>query len=93
MHSIPKLLRPVIDIQNDQNPILTYFEMGAWDPWARRMIELGIARETAIRISREIKSFNVLEGEIINDKLLIDAVKKIRRNLNYWEQLQIDDFI
>ncbi len=93
MHSIPKLLRPLIDIQNAQNPILTYLEMGAWKPETRRMIELGIARETAVSINRETVDLSLLEDNKVSDNLLVGAIKKIYKKLNYWEQLQLDDFL
>ena len=52
--SIPKLLKPVLDIQDPENPILSFVEMGAYSPLSRRLIEFGVPRETALRIKNLI---------------------------------------
>jgi len=94
-YSIPKLLKPVLDIQSPENPILNFVEMGAYSPLSRRLIEVGVPRETAIRIKNLIaveygKNYTSQE---MDDKIIFKLLKQIKENLNYWEKIQIEGFI
>jgi replicative superfamily II helicase len=94
-YSIPKLLKPILDIQKPNNPILSFVEMGAYSPLPRRLIEFGIPRETALKIKNIVKekySENYINEEL-DDNLIVDLLKKIEINLNYWEKTQINSLI
>lgn len=95
MYSIPKLMQPLVQIQDEDNILLTYMEMGAYYPETRRMIEIGIPRETSIRLTGIMKknNVNVIVGENVDDNLLFKFLKKYSNQLDYWEQVQIEDFI
>lgn len=91
-YSIPKLLKPILDIQNPENPILSFVEMGAYTPLARRLVEYGIPRETAIKIKNlivEMKGKNFVSEEL-DDEIIFGLLKQIKVNLNYWEKIQIE---
>lgn len=94
-YSIPKLLKPILDIQNPENPILSFVEMGAYSPISRRLIEFGIPRETAIRIKNLIdeKYGTIYSSEELEDELILELLKKSKANLNYWEKIQIEGLI
>jgi DEAD/DEAH box helicase len=49
-HKLRRILEPVVLIQTPENPILISIEMGAYSPQVRRLMELGVPREVAIRI-------------------------------------------
>lgn len=87
MYDVPKLLKPLVAIQATDNPILGMIEMGAYRPEIRRMIELGVPRETAVRIGRA-RGFPAAEA--FNDEQLLAAARVVAKQLNYWEQEQLD---
>jgi len=89
---VPKLLKPVIDIQNNANPLLSFLEMGAYSPFTRKLIEVGVPRETSITIKKLAeKAFGekVINKEIDNDSISY-IIKEIYSQLNYWEQAQVE---
>ena len=83
--NIPKLLRPLLAIQDSENPLLGILELGAYRPEVRRLIELGVPRETAIRIQRSARLPDPAEG----DRRLLAASLQASLRLNYWEQQQV----
>lgn len=94
-YSIPKLLKPILDIQNPENPILSFIEMGAYSPLSRRLIEFGVPRETAIRIKNLIdeKYCKNYSSEELDDELIFEFLKQSKANLNYWEKIQIEGLV
>jgi hypothetical protein len=93
--SIPKLLKPILDIQDQTNPILSFIEMGAYSPLTRRLIEFGIPRETSITIKNLIfKEYScAVFDKKVNDEILLKLVNKQYNNLGYWEQIQIKNIL
>ena len=94
-YSIPKLLKPILDIQDQTNPILSFIEMGAYSPITRRLIEFGIPRETSIKINNLIlKEYgSIINKQNIDDKILLTLLKKCYNYLGYWERIQIENII
>ncbi|WP_139787031.1 DEAD/DEAH box helicase [Cohnella massiliensis] len=89
--SIPKLLQPIVQLQNQTNPILSFIEMGAWKPLTRRIIELGLPRETAIRIVN-LSNTTSFKNDI-DEKSLRQLLSSVYNKLNYWEQKQLDEYV
>ena len=90
---IPKLLKPVIEIQNPDNPILTYLEAGAFDPKLRGLIGKGIHRETAIRLLEHFKDGDFLTNDDeIAEIGFSEFIKKARDSsrLNIWDKKLIE---
>ncbi|MDO8725919.1 MAG: DEAD/DEAH box helicase, partial [Candidatus Methanoperedens sp.] len=92
-YSIPKLLKPILDIQDQTNLILSFIEMGAYSPITRRLIELGIPRETSIKINSLIfkENSSIVIDQKVNDEILLNSLYKCYDDLNYWEKIQIKD--
>ena len=90
---IPKLLKPIIEIQNPGNPILTYLETGAFDPKLRVLIGKGIHRETAIRLLEHVKDIDfVTNDDEIVEKEFSEFIKKAfdTSKLNIWDKKLIE---
>jgi hypothetical protein len=87
VHDVPKLLRPLVAMQDENNPILGFMELGAYRTEVRRLIELGVPRETAIRVRAKIKRSDIAS---LTDRGLLGATKEAAAKLNLWERLQID---
>jgi hypothetical protein len=83
---VPKLLKPIAAMQSEDNPIVGFLEMGAFRPEVRRLIELGIPRETALRARARLK---LDAGAALSDTELLAAARSVAGHLNYWEQRQI----
>ena len=88
---VPLLLKPIFDIKNPESIVLTCMQSGALHPVTRKMIELGIARETAIYLYEKIFS---------NDKKSDVQEQEIRKRIAYkysefpyWIKCQLDFLI
>lgn len=92
-YSIPKLLRPLIQIQDEDNPILGFIEMGGHKEETRRLIELGIPRETSAFISNLMDAQSFKIEEHMPDDELKHYVSRITKNLSPWERVQVEDII
>ena len=47
-YDLPMLLKPIYDVKQIEPVFITFLEAGAYQPLARKLIEIGIPRETAI---------------------------------------------
>ncbi len=83
-YNLPKLLRPVVLIHGNNNPILGFIEMGGYHPTTRKLIELGLPRETAVR-ARHLLG----QSSISDDSTLVRKCFEISRQMNEWEASQI----
>jgi len=94
-YSLPKLLRPVVHMQDIDNPILSFIEMGAYRPITRRLIEIGVPRETALKIFKRIDKQNIkiiVEDKVSDNKLLAFLQQNLE-NLTYWERIQLQTIV
>lgn len=94
MYSIPKLLKPIAQIQNDNNAVLTFMELGAYQPLTIRMIEYGLPRETAIKVTGILKrnfpkEFKQNMNKDECDQVISTYTDSIIDKLNYWEVKQL----
>ena len=86
---VPLLLKPIFDIKNPESLFLTCMQAGAVHPITRKMVELGIPRETAIYLYQIIYS-DKKDIENIEEK---DIRKNILEKFNefpYWIRVQLD---
>lgn len=86
---VPLLLKPIFDIKNPESPFLICMQAGAVHPITRKMVELGIPRETAIYLYQIIYS-DKKDIENIEEK---DIRKNILEKFNefpYWIKVQLD---
>ncbi|WP_165838215.1 DEAD/DEAH box helicase [Pontibacter arcticus] len=95
-YRLPKLLHPTFSMLEQENPLLSFMEHGAYKPETRRLIEFGISRELAIKISSLLK----IEGAPTQNSELSDwfvkseLVRIYETNaLNHWENIQIEPHI
>lgn len=88
-YRIPSLLKPLYDIIHPGNMFLNFIEMGAYKPITRKIIELGVPRETAIRITSLIEEI----PDTNDEKWIRSAIEKISGRLNFWERIQLDSII
>lgn len=89
--SIPLLLKPLFDIKNPESSFLSCMQSGAYNIATRTMIELGIARETAIYLNGLL-----FENEKISNLSRVDIEIFIRNKIcenylsfPYWIQAQL----
>jgi hypothetical protein len=90
-YRIPSLLKPLYDMIYPGNMFLNFIEMGAYKPVTRKIIELGVPRETAIRITSLINDSTIPDTN--DEKWIRSAIEKISGRLNYWERIQLDSVI
>ncbi len=87
VYDLPKLIRPVVMMQDLENPLLGFIELGAYRPDSRRLIELGLARETAIRCTSK---FSAIIDTPASDTELLTAAVASAQQLSFWDQFQVD---
>ncbi|MFA6028326.1 MAG: DEAD/DEAH box helicase [Elusimicrobiota bacterium] len=91
---LTRFLSPVVAIQEKGNPILSFIEMGSYKPLTRRLIEIGIGRETAIRLAERIHKAGHNQDDLLKSPgILYSAIIAGAKNLNYWERLQVEDLV
>ena len=99
MYGLPKLLRPVFQINDLINEgksanLLSFIEVGSFDPKLRTLIEIGIPRESAIEFLDKVTTLNYLDedGKIneVQLKKFINFVK-VDPNINRWHKMLIED--
>lgn len=90
--NVPLLIKPVVELCNENSSIVTCLQSGAYRPYTRKMIEIGVPRELAIRLNGILFS-----GEPTNDMSKYDFELFVRGKIQnaiptlpYWEQVQLD---
>lgn len=91
MYNLPKMLKPLVAIQATENPLLGFIEMGAYKPETRRLIELGLPRETAIKISGLLDKKKLIKDSHIDDHALANQTLHLSKDFNFWERYQVND--
>lgn len=92
---IPLLLKPVFDIKNPDSSVLACMQTGAFNVATRTMIEMGIARETAIYLFQNIL-FNVDLSNKEKDEIemvIRTIIREKYEKLPYWIKVQVEFLI
>lgn len=89
--NLPMLLKPIYDILDSKSIFLLCMQSGAIDSIIRKMIEMGIPRETAIYLFKNVISKNIQseESELSEEKIR----EIIRENIDmipYWIKVQLN---
>lgn len=93
--NIPLLLKPIFDIKNPESVFLTCMQSGAMNSVTKKLIELGVPRETALYIyngllkERKIDAYDELKLEESIRELLFEQY----HNMPQWIQCQLDFLI
>lgn len=91
MFDLPRLLKPVALLRGGQTGILGLLEMGAYRPFTRQLLERGLPRELAVRVSKLARYiWPDLESEVTSEGLR-DVLEHIRPQLGEWEATMLDD--
>lgn len=93
---VPLLLKPIFDIKNPESCFLTCMQCGANNIATRKLIELGISRETAIFLNQNLfndfdESKEYSEQEI--DTIIRETLKSNINSLPYWIKTQFEYLI
>lgn len=99
MYGLPKLLRPLFQISDLLNEsksthLLSYIEVGAFDPKLRTLIEIGIPRESAIDFLEKVPQSNYLDEDgKIDETELKKFISRIKSSqaVNRWHKMLIED--
>ena len=87
-YGLPLLIKPIYDILDPNGMFPRYIEMGAFMPIPRKLIELGIPRETALFISSNFEISN------IEDKAsVLQQLRFIRDKIGKWHRIPLDNIL
>ncbi|BDU95290.1 hypothetical protein SNUCP5_14840 [Clostridium perfringens A] len=93
--NIPLLLKPIFDILSPNSIFLTCLQTGAYKKTTRKMIEIGVPRETAIYIDEKL--FNEININNYEDSSIENKIRTTIQNrfdeLPYWIQVQLEFMI
>lgn len=90
-YNIPLLIKPLVEIKNEKSTIVSCLQAGAYQPHVRKMIEIGVPRELAIKLGSEINideptdEMSAYEYEL----LIRNKLQAVGPRLSYWEQIQL----
>lgn len=88
---VPLLLKPIFDIKNSESIFLTCVQAGAVHPITRKMIELGIPRETSIYLFENIfKDKKNKDTELIEEGYIRQKISERYFELPKWIKYQLD---
>lgn len=93
--NLPLLLKPLYDMKQPESPFLKCMQVGAFNAVERCMIEMGIPRETALFLYKEIfgeKEIKV-EKRLDLEEIIREKIRLEYRNMPYWIQVQLDFLI
>jgi hypothetical protein len=91
-YSIPKVIRPLVTIDDETNPLLSFLEFGAYRPITKSLMELGLSREPAILVAEHCIADGVPETETDLDNLRKSIIPSLER-FSFWDQAQIKEYI
>lgn len=90
-YNVPLLIKPLVEIKNEKSTIVSCLQAGAHQHHVRKMIEIGVPRELALRLSTEIsvdESTDVM-SEYEYELLIRNKLQTVVPKLSYWEQIQL----
>lgn len=86
-YNLPLLLKPMFDMKKTENTVLASLQTGTSDEYVIKMVEMGIARETALFIREQLSS------HFKNVDVTNDAIKNIiinaKEEFPYWIKVQL----
>lgn len=90
-YNVPLLIKPLVEIKNEKSTIISCLQTGAYQPHVRKMIEIGVPRELAIKLGSQInvdepaEEMSAYEYELQVRNQLQTIVPRLSR----WEQIQL----
>lgn len=89
---IPLLIKPVVEMKNPASTIVSSLQAGAYKKTTKKMIDIGIPRELAIRLNSMLKESRNSEklDNYDYEQWVRKSVLKIKPTLSYWEQAQLE---
>lgn len=93
--NIPLLLKPIFDIFGNESIFLLCMQAGAYKAFTRRMIEMGVPRETSIYLATKLlnKYTPNVKAEDEIESIIKNVIKKNYSSLPYWIQVQLEFMI
>lgn len=91
-YSVPLLIKPVVEIVNEKSIMVACLQTGAYQRHIRKMIEIGVPRELALRLGKviTIDSTEDTTDAYAYEILIRDKLQTIIPSLSYWEQVQLE---
>ena len=95
MYSLPKALAPVIAMSDPNSSLLSVMESGIYSPLTRKLTEMGLPREIAIRAGGIMSESFPSKEEIdaLTEIDLRNTVEVISSSFGYWERFQLEDIL
>lgn len=89
-YSIPRLIGPIVMMEDPDSGLLSNLETGTYRTITREILDLGIAREVALRI-RDMWHRRGLAGDegVGGERRAAELVRETSRELEHWEQMQL----
>lgn len=88
-YKLPKILKPVIYLQEKDNPILSFMEFGAYSVEIKKLIEFGIPRDDSINIMNLFK-YNIKD---LTDKEIKNMILNDFDKMNIWTKYQLNEIL
>lgn len=92
-YNLPLLLKPMFDIAKSDGAFITCLQSGASDSITKKMVEMGIPRETALELTEKVKIDSKPSDSPELEKNIRCALKASFESLPFWIKAQIDFLI
>lgn len=93
--NLPLLLKSLYDMKQPESPFLKCMHVGAFSVVERCIVEMGIPRESALFLYKEIfdeKEIKV-ENRLEFEQIIIEKIPLEYKNIPYWQQAQLNFLI
>ena len=90
-YDMPILLKPIADIQNTDSLFLTFLEAGAFQPVTRKLIEIGVPRESAIYLFNQFFQKAAFDSDIYLS--IRQTLLRHQHKIPFWIKIQLSALI
>lgn len=90
--NVPMLIKPLIEIGGGNSIFISCLQTGSYKKATKKMIEIGVPRELAIKIAGNISSeeYEKIEGAYAQEIYIREKLQQIKKELPFWEKVQLD---
>ena len=81
-----------MEISGGNSIFISCLQTGSYKKATKKMIEIGVPRELAIKLSGNIsfEEYDKIEGAYAQEIYIREKLQQLKKKLSYWEKVQLD---
>jgi len=90
--NVPMLIKPLMEMSGGNSIFISCLQTGSYKKATKKMIEIGVPRELAIKLSGNIsfEEYDKIEGAYAQEIYIREKLQQLKKKLSYWEKVQLD---